>query len=174
MKNGILTLCWVMGLLLASSSLMAQNRMATVNRDEVIQKMPEFVKLQKELSTTAETVDEKLRAIQEMVAQKEARVLEARRLGNASQQQLEAELASLQREMSSYIETQQTMLDGLRVERMQVILTKFNEATRVVAARKGYTHVMNANVEGVQELIIYPAEEDITDAVVAQLGIVSR
>lgn len=167
MKNWIV----ILSLLLLSLPSFAQNRFATVDRDRLIPQMTEYKQLEKALEQAARKMDEKLTIIQEMVMQKREKVVEARRLNHASLATLENELNALENELANFVSESQSTLEAQRQEKLKIILTKFNEAVRVVATRRGYTHVVNAGQEGVSELIFYPMEEDISEAVLQQLGV---
>jgi Skp family chaperone for outer membrane proteins len=161
----------VISLLILSLPLIGQNRFATVDRDRIIPQMPEFKQLEKAIAQAAQKLEEKLVVFQELVEQKREKVNEARRHNHASLATLETEYQSLENELAQFVAESQATLESQRQERLKIILAKFNEAVKVVAIRRGYTHVINAGQEGISELIYYPEEEDISTAVLQQLGI---
>ncbi|REL33361.1 OmpH family outer membrane protein [Rhodohalobacter sp. SW132] len=122
-------------------------------------KQSELTQKERELQTEIELYQQKVGVISE-----QARQNEEERLG-----ELDAEFRQMQNQAEQELQQQRAQL-------MSPLLNQIQEAINNVASSKGIDYVLNTTTSGGDVIILYVSEEvqseyDITDAVMADLGI---
>ncbi len=161
-------------LLLSANSLQAQLKIGYTNTEVIVSLMPEAQGIQKQLATYEQKLAEKLNLKQsylETKLQEYRDMMERGELADADRKDREAEITKLQKEIQdSYADAENDLLEK-RQEMLGPVLEKVQKAIDKVAEDNGYTYVFNANMSGAANILYGPAEDNITEKVLTELGI---
>lgn len=159
-------------LVLLSYSSFAQSKIGTIDAEYILAQLPEMTQvnegmkaynaeLQKELETTITTYETQVKDYQESNAT----------LTEEERQKKESEIISLENDIKSFRQKASVMMQMKRNELTQPLYDKINEAMQKVIQEDQYTHIFHA---GGNAMAFAEAESDITEKVMAKLGITQK
>lgn len=164
MKKTII--CLVMALF--PIALMAQQKIAIVNSDEIVMAMPEMKTVQTQLQDLDKRYSSELQSMQEQYAQKtEAFIAESEKLDETIRKSRQQELIDLQNRIQQSAAVMQEDFQKQQATLLTPIQQKVFDAIKVVGDREGITYVINSM------MMVYTGKDaiDITDKVKKQLGL---
>ncbi len=155
-------------MLLFPICMLAQQKIALVNADEIMAAMPEAKAAQTQLKDLDKRYSEELQKMQEQYAKKtEAFVAEQEKLDETIRKSRQQELIDLQNRIQSSANVMQEDFQKQQTALFTPIQQKVFDAIKVVGDREGITYVMPAMGA------LYKGKDaiDITDKVKKQLGL---
>ncbi len=169
----IVTFCLVA--FMSSSICFGQVKIGYTNIELVLVYMPEAKQMERTLSTYQKKLAEKLRAKESYAKSKLAEYLEKKEKNELSPSEEEArekELIELDKEIQKESQDAEYDLLAKREELLAPILEKVQNAINKVAKEKGFTYILNQTTSsGVSTILFGPDENDITEALMKELGI---
>jgi Skp family chaperone for outer membrane proteins len=170
----------------AGGALPAAMRIATVDTFDIAQKMmnaPELVKTRNDADATWQP---RLQAIEEAARQIDERLRTLQQTDPQVQQLFQQRQAKVQ-EYQALLEQRQQALEKSNSDQLIEVYLQLRAAVGEIAAARGYTHVLstgsaNRHIDTVtvadtlqqvmaRPVLVYPAGDDITGAVIEKLGI---
>lgn len=162
--------------LLAGSTVNAQQKFAHINSAELLQSMPEMKTADATFQTYAKA---KQTALEQMDAERQKKIAvyqdKAKTLSEANKEAIGKELTVLQTEIgemekriTSSQEKAQEEVQTKRTEIYQPVFKKAEEAVKIVAKEKGYSYVFDVSQPGV---VYFDGGDDLISAVRTKLGI---
>lgn len=159
-------------LVLLSYSSFAQSKIGTIDAEYILAQLPEMAQvnegmksyneeLQKELENTITKYETQVKDYQENNAT----------LSEEDRQKKESEIISLENDIKSFRQKASVMMQMRRNELTKPLYDKINEAIQQVIQEGKYTHIFHA---GGNALAYAEAESDITDKVMAKLGVTPK
>lgn len=148
--------------------LVAQQKIAVVNSDEILAAMPETKVAQTRLQELDKRYSEELQKMQEQYAQKtEAFISESEKLDETIRKSRQQELVDLQNRIQQSANVMQEDFQKQQATLYTPIQQKIFDAIKVVSDREGITYVLNSM------MMLYAGKDaiDITPLVKKQLGI---
>lgn len=153
---------------IAPLSMVAQDKFAHVNYQEVFSKMPEIAGVQAKLKAKEETIQKNAKAIEDEHAKK---VLEYQNLpADASPSvrgDLEKQIQQIQERFESFRQTSQIELQQEQQSLVTPLHTKLQNAIKEVGDEHGYTYILDSS----SLLYVNPAAVDANKLVKTKLGI---
>lgn len=149
-------------------ALMAQQKIAIVNSDEIVMAMPEMKTVQTQLQDLDKRYSSELQSMQEQYAQKtEAFIAESEKLDETIRKSRQQELIDLQNRIQQSAAVMQEDFQKQQATLLTPIQQKVFDAIKVVGDREGITYVINSM------MMVYTGKDaiDITDKVKKQLGL---
>lgn len=156
-------------LFVAPLSLIAQEKYAYVNSQEVMNKMPEMGEMEKKIVSTREAI---LKTKQELEAEYQQKADKFQKdTANVSESILQSryqELEQLEERYKLFMTNSETELRKVQQTLFTPIQQKLQKAIKEVGDEKGYTYIFDTNT------LIYknPKLTDATKSVKAKLGII--
>lgn len=159
-------------LVLLSYSSFAQSKIGTIDAEYILTQLPEMTEvnegmktyneeLQKELETTITNYETLVKDYQENNTT----------FSEEDRKTKESEIISLENDIKSFRQKASVMMQMRRNELTKPLYDKINEAMQQVIKEDNYTHIFHA---GGNALAFAEAESDITEKVMAKLGIVQQ
>lgn len=145
------------------------------NVELILVYMPEAKSMEQSLATYQKKLGESLQAKEQYLQQKYQDYLQLKESGNLSPQDAtnkENEIMKLDQEVKSLASESEQKLMARRQELLEPILTKLQNAINKVAESNGFTYIMNQTTSaGVSTILYGPEENDMTEAIMKELGI---
>lgn len=137
--------------------------------------MPEMGQVEKNLAAYREKLGARIKSLEEWGQKKmeEYQTLKARgELNEAAQRTKENELNQIDTQLKNLHSDSETDLSQKQQDLLAPVLEKLQNAINTVARAQGYTLILNQTTSaGVSTILYGPDENDITPALLKQLGI---
>lgn len=159
-------------LVLLSYSSFAQSKIGTIDAEYILAQLPEMAQVNEGLKTYNEELQKEL---ENTITKYETQVKEYQEnnatLSEEDRQKKEAEIISLENDIKSFRQKASVMMQMRRNELTKPLYDKINTAMQQVIQEDSYTHIFHA---GGNALAFAEAESDITDKVLAKLGVTPK
>ena len=143
-----------------------------VNLNRVLGLLPEIKTVGSELGSFVKQLDKQLKEKVADYDQKEQTFRKGRAsMVEAVRSQKELELQQLQRSIEQLELESQEKLTSKHASLLAPIYEKIKNAIVQVAKENGYTHVLNADVEGMSVLLYVDEEHNLSNRILKKLGI---
>ncbi|TRX50432.1 OmpH family outer membrane protein [Fulvivirga sp. M361] len=140
--------------------------------DFILGQMPESKEVESQLQTTNTQLQNQLQAKYQEYEQKlQAYQQSAATMLDAVRQEKETELTQLQQRIQKFQQDAQGSLQKKTAELMEPLYTKVGNTIEAVAKEKGYTHVLNGQVGGIDVVLYADEKYDISNEVLLKMGI---
>lgn len=151
---------------------MAQVKVGYTNVDYILSLMPQAKQIESELSTTESQYTAQLEAKYQDFQAKLAQYQQTQTgLSDVDRADKEKELQDLQVSIQQYESNAQNSLLNKRNEMLQPLYEQIGNAIEQVSKENAYSHVFNMSAGG-QSILLYAREEDnVTNLILAKLGI---
>ena len=171
MKNNLRGIM-VLALLVLGSAVHAQLKIGYTNAEYVLTQMPDAKEIQSQLQSHQKQLETQLQtkstAYQNLVQEyqaNQATYIDAVRLDK------ENEIRRMQQEIQEFQVNADASLQKKQLELLDPALKKIQDAIKAVAEKNGYSHVFSNAAGGLDILLFARDEDDITNLVLAELGI---
>ena len=175
MRNIKLTMTCLACALFMSFSYGQDVKVGYTNVELVLAYMPEAKSMDQSLATYQRSLGEKLQVKQNYAQSKldeYMKLREANQLAPAEDKRRQEELQKLDQEIQQFAAESEQKLMAKRQELLEPILTKLQNAINKVAESNGFTYIMNQTTSaGVSTILYSPEENDMTEAIMKELGI---
>lgn len=177
MKNKLFLMLLAMTTMFASTAFaQAQKpqKIGSLNMEYVLSSMPEVKSIQSTLTALQTQLQKQGEAKQQQYQQKAVKYqTEGQTMTLADRQQLEREIAALEKELQDFSASAQNKLETKQAELMGPINKRVGEALNAVVTEEGYTHIINTGVSqaGLEILFYSEPAYDVSNLVLKKLGI---
>jgi outer membrane protein len=176
MKQKLMVLMTIISApLLAQSTSSGPTKIGYTNVDFVMERLPEYKKMQNELEITKAQLDKTIGEIYKEAQEKyEAYQKNAANMTEVIRADKEKELNGLQTRMQEMQTNAQNSLQNKNQQLMQPIITKVNTAIQEVGKENGFTYILNIDAgQGTTPVILYVGSEDlaVTNLILRKLGV---
>ena len=146
----------------------AQQRIAHVNSNEIMQKMDDYKIAELVLDSLTKSLKAEITSYQvELQKKQEAySLMDKAKTSDAMRLMKEKELTDLDQRINEFAQNAQTDMQNKQAELLEPIQKKLQKAIEQVAKEKGYNYVMDD-----QALLVKPEADDISASVKVKLGI---
>ena len=155
-----------------AGSISAQQKLGHINSVEVLQAMPEFAQMQKDLQKQKETYSKALEGMYADYQKKQAELQEKSKdktIPDAIVETLVQDLQQTQQRIQDFESKINDELQKMQQEKLKPVNDKYIKAVKEVAVANGYAYVLDIASGGVA---YYPeGQNDVTDLVMKKLGI---
>jgi len=157
---------------LSATCLQAQTKVGTIDADYILGQMPEISKVEEGLKT----YNTELQAELETSIKKYEGLIAAYQANNTTYTEEEKpvkenEIMEVENEIKNFRQKASVLVQMRRNELTKPFYLKIDEAMKAVISAQGYTQIFNTSANG---LAFADPKFDITDAVLAKLGIVIK
>ncbi|HRI78185.1 MAG TPA: OmpH family outer membrane protein [Cyclobacteriaceae bacterium] len=141
--------------------------------DYIFSQMPEYKKIDNELKTHSDQLQAQLKAkYTEYETKLKAYQASAATMVDAVRRDKEAELTQLQENIQKFQQDAQTSLQKKQADLMEPVFAKVSKAVEDVAKENGYTFIINPQVVGGGDVLLYNDEKyNISDLVLKKMGV---
>lgn len=172
MKNKLLI---TLGLVLLGFGAFAQGssvKIGYTNVEYIVTQLPEYSQIQKQLEEFTAQLERQLQSKMEEFQRKGQEYQQtAETMIPEVRQDKEQELQSLRQSIEKFQREADASIQRKQGELLEPVYTKIEKAIREVAEAQQYTHVFSDGA-GMVNILLYASEEDdITDAVLKNLGV---
>lgn len=161
--------------LIMSSSYGQDVKVGYTNAELILAYMPEARSMEQSLATFQKKLAEALQTKEQYLQQKYQEYIELKERGSLSEEdgkRRETELMQLDNEVKKLAQESEQKLVMRQQELMKPILEKLQNAIDKVAEANGLTYIMNQTTSaGVSTILYGPKENDMTEAIMKELGI---
>lgn len=163
-------------LLLSCLTLQAQSvRIGFTRIDYIISQMPESKQVESQLTIQQTQVESEVKRLQKEFDEKYAAYQKTgSQLTETVRKDRETELQNLQTRIQEFSRSAQESLQKKYKQLISPILSKVQQAIDTVAKQSGYHFILNVGAGGSSDVLYASEENNITDLVIKQLGIVSK
>lgn len=156
-------------------SLQAQERKLKIgytNVDYILSLMPEAKQIETEYKSYEKQLQNQLESkITEYQTKAEEFRRDAATMTDIVRADKQNDLVALQNSIEKFQREAEVSLQNKQIELFQPAYKKITDAIAIVSERQGYTHVFSDNASGLQVLLYATPEDDISNAVLKELGI---
>ena len=141
--------------------------------DYIFSQMPEYKKIDNELKTHGDQLQAQLKAkYSEYETKLKAYQASAATMVDAVRKDKEAELTQLQENIQKFQQDAQTSLQKKQADLMEPVFGKVSKAVEDVAKENGYDFIINPQVVGGGDVLLYNNEKyNISDLVLKKMGV---
>lgn len=141
--------------------------------DYVFSQMPDYKRIDNELKTHGTQLENQLKAkYQDYDTKLKAYQASAPTMVDAVRRDKELELTQLQESIQKFQQDAQTSLQNKQNTLMEPVFAKVGKAIEEVAKENGYTFILNPQLMGGGDILLYSDEKyDISDMVLKKMGI---
>ena len=151
-----------------SSSL----KIGYTNMDYILSKMPETKQIEAELKTHEDQLGTQLQSRMKEFEDKYKVLMEGQETMNETvRNDKQAELQELQNSIQKFQQEAQQSLQAKQVELLKPAYEKIQKTIDEVAKENGFTHVFSNDASGVPILLFASEENDISNLVLAKIGV---
>ncbi len=173
MKRIVPSICIFFILMGGFHSLSAQ-KIGYVNLEVIMALMPEMKKVNEDLSTYRQKLDEQLKIKSDYFNVKYQEYLEKQEAGVEAEElaPIEAELTKLQQEVQVYQQESEQKLAMKQQDSMQPLFDKIQGELDKISEAEGYDIIINAVDGSGLSIVLYgPEEDNLTKKLLDQMGI---
>jgi len=141
--------------------------------DYIFSQMPEYKRIDNDLKTHSDQLQAQLKAkYSEYETKLKAYQASAATMVDAVRRDKEGELTQLQENIQKFQQDAQTSLQKKQADLMEPVFAKVSKAVEDVAKEQGYTFIINPQVVGGGDVLLYNDEKyNISDSVLKKMGV---
>ena len=150
----------------------AQLKIGFADANYVLTLMPESQQVQSELTSHETMIQSQLEAKYRDYQTKLQEYQEgAATMDEFLRQSMEADLIAMEQSIQDFQQTAQSSILQKQQDLLQPLFTKIGQAIEAVAVENGYDFIFSAGAQGVDILLYAKQDKDVTDLILAKLGI---
>jgi outer membrane protein len=166
-------LLFVLVALGAAAQTTGTQKVGYADWDYIFAQMPEYKQIEASMKTHGDQLQNQMKAkTQEYESKLDYYQKNAATMVDAVRKDKEAELTQLQQNIQKFQQDAQTSFEKKRSDLMQPVFTKVGKAIDEVAKENGYTFVINPQLVGGGDILLYQDSKfDISALVLKKMGI---
>ncbi len=172
--NRIVHLFLICSFIMAGLHTLPAQKVGYVNLEAIMALMPEMKKVNDELGTYRQKLEEQLKVKQDYASMKYQEYLEIQESGAEEEKimELQQELNKLQQEIQTYAQESDQKFTMRRQDAMQPIFDKLQGELDKIAQAEEYDIIINAVDGSGLSIVLYgPEEHNLTKKILDQMGI---